>query len=76
VLNTENPPNKGEVLVVINPSFFSSYKEEIEKMKKEVMYPGKHGNKIREERLRDGIPIDETLLKTLQEMKEKVPYYT
>jgi len=76
VLNTENPPNKGEVLIVINPSFFASYKEEIEKMKKEVMYPGQHGNKIREERLREGILIDETLLKTLQEMKEKVPYYS
>jgi len=76
VLNTENPPNKGEVLIVISPSFFASYKEEIEKVKKEVMYPGQHGSKIREERLREGIPIDETLLKTLQEMKDKVPYYS
>jgi len=40
------------------------------------MYPGQHGNKIREERLREGIPIDEMLIKTLQEMKEKIPYYT
>jgi len=36
VLNTENFPNKGEVLIVINPSFFASYKEEIEKMKKRL----------------------------------------
>ena len=76
VLNTENPPNKGEILIVINPSFFASYEEEIEKMKKEIVYPGQHGNKIREERLREGIPIDDALIKTLQEMKEKVPYYS
>ena len=46
VLNTENPHNKGEVLIVINPSFFVFYEEEIEKMKREIMYSSQHGNKI------------------------------
>lgn len=78
VLNTENPSNKGEVLIVINPSFFSSYDKEINDLKNylNIQYPGEHGLKLREKRLKEGIPIDEELWKKLEDLRQKVPYFS
>lgn len=54
VLNTESPPNKGEVLIGINPSFFAGYREEIEKLRETlgIEFPGEHGFKCKSEKVR------------------------
>ncbi|QGA68586.1 Ldh family oxidoreductase [Sulfolobus sp. E11-6] len=70
VLNTENPPNKGEVLIVINPSFFAGYREEIERLREilGIEFPGEHGLKVKAKKLIEGIAIDEELWNTLQKL--------
>ncbi|AGJ61933.1 Ldh family oxidoreductase [Saccharolobus islandicus] len=73
VLNTESPPNKGEVLIGINPSFFAGYREEIEKLRETlgIEFPGEHGLNVRAKRFVDGIPIDEELWNQLRKLSRK-----
>jgi len=77
VLNTENPPNKGEILIVINPSYFASYTEQIDEIRKllGMEFPGEHGLQLKARRLTEGIPMDAQLWSTLVKMKEKVPFF-
>ncbi len=74
VLNTENPPNKGEVLIVINPKFTEEDNHGIELMRKILSLPGDRGESL----LRNNkgeVEIDEKLLSTLKDMMKKVPYF-
>ncbi|MBW9141514.1 MAG: Ldh family oxidoreductase [Candidatus Aramenus sp.] len=77
VLNTEHPPNKGEVMIIIDPKYFEANIDAVEYMKEVVggLLPGEHGRKIREERLKSGIELDEKLFSTLLSMRERVPYF-
>jgi Malate/L-lactate dehydrogenases len=78
VLNTENPPNKGEVLIVINPQFLESNIGALSSMRGilDAPLPGEHSLLTREKRLREGIDIDETLWKTLMDLRNKNPYFS
>lgn len=71
VLNIDLPPNKGEVLFVLNPGFFEARVEALSRMR-EVYgrdFPGEHGLRIREERLQLGmIEVDETLLSQIRSL--------
>ncbi len=77
VLNTENPPNKGELMIVIDPKYFEENLAAIDYMRQTIggLLPGEHGRKIREERLREGIELDEKLFSALNEMRERIPYF-
>ena len=71
VLNTENPPNKGEVMVIINPSFFAINSYALEKMRKIIEFPGEHGMKLREKKLEEGyIEVDEKLWEELNKCEK------
>ncbi len=74
VLNTENPSNKGEFLILIDPP---ERRSEVMEVMREVAgtLPGHHGLAEREERTRNGIEMDDKLLGTLREMRVKVPYF-
>ncbi len=75
VLNTESPPNKGEIMIIIDP--LDSNYDAISYMKNILKsdLPGEHGMKLRERAMREGIEIDEKLYETLVDMKDKIPYF-
>lgn len=71
VLHTENPPNKGEVMIIINPSFFAINTYALEKMRKIIEFPGEHGMKLREKKLEEGyIEVDEKLWEELNKCEK------
>ncbi|WP_250637318.1 Ldh family oxidoreductase [Saccharolobus sp. A20] len=76
VLNTETPPNKGEIMIIIDP--IDANYDAIDYMKNILRsdFPGEHGMKLREKAMREGIEIDEKLYETLVDMRYKVPYFT
>ncbi|BDC19544.1 Ldh family oxidoreductase [Acidianus sp. HS-5] len=75
VLNTENPPNKGEVLIVINPKFTEEENHGIELMRKILgSLPGDRGENLLRNN-NEEVEIDEKLLNTLKDMTKKVPYF-
>ncbi|QKR00195.1 Ldh family oxidoreductase [Metallosphaera tengchongensis] len=78
VLNTENPPNKGEVLIVINPSYFAHNTESIIKLRTilNMELPGEHSQKIKKLKLVEGVNIDDELWTNLINLRDKVPYFT
>lgn len=75
VLNTENPPNKGEVLIVINPKFTEEENHGIDLMRRILgSLPGDRGDKLLKNSGNE-INIDEKLFNTLNEMAKKIPYF-
>ncbi|MQL55030.1 Ldh family oxidoreductase [Acidianus ambivalens] len=75
VLNTENPPNKGEVLIVINPKFTEKDNHGIDLMRRILgSLPGDRGDKLLKSSGNE-INIDEKLFNTLNEMAKKIPYF-
>lgn len=70
VLNTENPPNKGEVLIVLNT--LANDTHGIEVFKKFSDLPGWHSEKLLH---REFIEIDNNLYSELEKMRRRVPYF-
>ncbi len=77
VLNTENPPNKGEIMIIINPKYLESKEDSLEFMRNIIKseLPGEHGLKMKEIKMKKGIEIDDKLYSTIQELNNKVPYF-
>ncbi|AWR93647.1 Ldh family oxidoreductase [Acidianus brierleyi] len=77
VLNTENPPNKGEIMIIINPRYLESKEDSLEFMRNIIKseLPGEHGLKMREIKMKRGIEIDDKLYSIIQELNNKVPYF-
>ncbi|EZQ11371.1 lactate dehydrogenase [Candidatus Acidianus copahuensis] len=71
VLHTERPPNKGEVLIVINPSWFEQNSYALVNVKKFMEeFPGEHGEVLMKERTEKGsIEIDDGLWISLKNLK-------
>lgn len=73
VLNTENPSNKGEFMVIINPDLFEKNAQAVSYMKELVgSLPGDRGEKLAK---RDKVEIDEKLYNFLTELSKKYPYF-
>ena len=71
VLHTEKPPNKGEVMIIINPLFFAMNFHALEKMRGVTEFPGEHGMELRKKRLEEGyIDIDEKLWEELNKCEK------
>ncbi|BFH73081.1 Ldh family oxidoreductase [Sulfurisphaera javensis] len=70
VLNTENPPNKGEVLITLDPLASDTHGVEIFKGFTDL--PGWHSEKMS---TREYLDIDDILYRQLEELNRKVPYF-
>ncbi|ARM76191.1 lactate dehydrogenase [Acidianus manzaensis] len=74
VLNTENPSNKGEVMIIINSNLFEKNNNAILYMRNLIgSLPGDRGEKLSK---RNEIEIDNSLYNMLLELNKKVPYFT
>nr|WP_240931164.1 Ldh family oxidoreductase [Acidianus sulfidivorans] len=73
VLNTENPPNKGEVMIIINPDLFEENEKAVSFMRDLIgTLPGDRGENLYK---RKCVEIDNTLYNTLLGIDKKVPYF-
>lgn len=73
ILNTDKPPNKGEVLIIINPSYLEKNERGIKLMRELIgSLPGDRGDKLSK---REELEIDNELYLTILELLRKVPYF-